>query len=344
MDQDKTGAFQKRVFRLGWVGLPATIALTLPAFLPSYHLYILSLAGVWAVAAIGLNLLTGYAGQISIGHAGFVGIGAYVSALLTIKAGLPFWLALPVAGLVSAAIGLGLGLPALRLSGPYLAIATLGFGAAVAQVLVKWEPVTGGYMGLRPPRPSLGSWTLQSDVALYYLVFGVLTVMTWMAFNLLHSSIGRAWIALRDSEPAAQAVGISLARYKTLAFAVSAFYAGVAGSLYAHLVGFISPFDFNLTISIFLVSAIVIGGLASVPGSIAGALFLTLVFQMLSGMRDMRSVLYGLALILVAVFLQGGLWRLWSVVTQRAASRSKSVPSSMNSTPGAKDETVHVRS
>lgn len=206
MHQDKGGAFRQRAWRLGRVGLPAVVALILPAFLPGYHLYILSLAGVWAVAAIGLNLLTGYTGQISIGHAGFVGIGAYISALLTVKAGLPFWLALPVAGLVSAVIGLGLGLPALRLSGPYLAIATLGFGAAVAQVFLKWEPVTGGYMGLKPPRPSLGPWTLQGEAALYYLVLGTLVVMTWMAFNLLCSPFGRAWIALRDSEPAAGSV------------------------------------------------------------------------------------------------------------------------------------------
>lgn len=331
------------IWRLSRLVMPIGAVLVLPAFLPGYHLYILSLAGVWAVAAIGLNLLIGYAGQISIGHAGFVGIGAYVSALLTIKAGLPFWLTLPAAGLVSAVIGLGLGLPALRLSGPYLAIATLGFGAAVAQVLLKWEPVTGGYMGLRPPRPSLGPWTLQSDMALYYLVFSVLTVMTWMAFNLLHSSIGRAWMALRDSELAAQAVGISLARYKTLAFAVSAFYAGVAGSLYAHLVGFISPFDFNLAVSILLVSMIVIGGLASVPGSILGALFLTVIFQLLSGLQDMRSIFYGLALILAAVFLPGGLWRAWPKLARYAVRNTQHAASDTPRSGEVKGEHIHAR-
>lgn len=342
MHESRTETFQQRVWRLSRVGLPALMALALPAFLPGYHLYILSLAGVWAVAAIGLNLLTGYTGQISIGHAGFVGIGAYVSALLTIKAGLPFWLALPAAGSVSAVIGLGLGLPALRLSGPYLAIATLGFGAAVAQVFLKWEQVTGGYMGLKPPRPSLGPWTLQGEAALYYLVLGTVVVMTWMAFNLLRSPFGRAWIALRDSEPAAQAAGISLARYKTLAFAVSAFYAGVAGSLYAHLVGFISPFDFNLTISIFLVSVIVIGGLASVPGSILGALFLTVVFQLLSGLRDMRSMLYGLALILAAVFLPGGLWRAWPVLTQYAVRNTQTAVRDTSKSAGVNGEDIRA--
>lgn len=341
--QDQAGQLRQELWRLSRLALPPGVALVLPAFLPGYHLYILSLAGVWAVAAIGLNLLTGYTGQISIGHAGFVGIGAYVSALLTLKAGFPFWLALPLAGLVSAVLGLGLGLPALRLSGPYLAIATLGFGAAVAQIFLKWEPVTSGYMGLKPPRPSLGPWVLESEAALYYLVFGTLAGMTWMAHNLVGSPFGRAWMALRDSELAAQAAGISLARYKTLAFAVSAFYAGVAGSLYAHLVGFISPFDFNLTISIFLVSVIVIGGLASIPGSIVGALFLTIVFQLLSGMRDMRSVFYGLALILSAVFLPGGLWRTWPMLTQYAVRSPRSAGSNTPGPGEAKGEDAHVR-
>lgn len=342
--RSQTEQLRQKVWRLSWVLVPTGVALVLPTLLPEYYLYILSLAGVWAVAAIGLNLLTGYAGQISIGHAGFVGIGAYVSALLTLKAGSPFWLALPAAGLVSAVIGLGLGLPALRLSGPYLAIATLGFGAAMAQIFLKLEPVTGGYMGLKPPRPALGPWTLQSGMDLYYLVFGTLAVMTWMAFNLVNGPFGRAWIAQRDSEPAAQAVGVSLARYKTLAFAVSAFYAGVAGSLYAHLVGFISPFDFNLTISIFLVSIIVIGGLASIPGSIVGALFLTVVFQLLSRMQDMRSVLYGLALILTAVFLPGGLWRAGAALWQHVPWGVRQAPRFTFDAGTSEEKDVHARS
>ncbi|MGH2544481.1 MAG: branched-chain amino acid ABC transporter permease, partial [Ardenticatenaceae bacterium] len=144
-----------------WLFLGTLIALSF--FLPGYYLYLLSLAGVWAIAALGLNLLTGYAGQISIGHAGFVAIGAYVSALLTLKAGVPFWLALPVAGIVSALVGLLLGIPALRLSGPYLAIATLGFVVAVSQILDKWSSLTGGFQGLHPPRPAFGPMLVEGD-------------------------------------------------------------------------------------------------------------------------------------------------------------------------------------
>ncbi len=278
--------------------------------LPNYYLYLLSLAGVWAIAALGLNLLTGYAGQISIGHAGFVAIGAYTSALLMLRAGCPFWLALPVAGAVSASLGLALGLPALRLSGPYLAIATLGFVVAVEQVFDKWGAVTGGFQGLKAPRPAFGPLVVADDRGLYALTLILVAVMTGLAVNLVQSPIGRAWVALRDSEPAAQAVGVSLTRFKVLAFAVSAFYGGVAGSLYAHLVGFISPPDFNLAVSIFLVSVIVVGGLASIPGTLAGAAFLTLFFQRMSGLRDLRSVIYGLGLILVVIFLPGGLARI----------------------------------
>lgn len=295
-----------RVWRVG-LGLAAA---ALPLVVPGYFLYILTLGAIWAVAAVGLNLLTGYAGQISIGHAGFMGIGAYASALLTLKQGWSFWMAGPVAALAAGAVGWVLGVPALRLSGPYLAIATLGFGTAVSQILVKWEPITGGYMGLKPPRPAFGPWTLAGDVPLYYLTVTILVVTTAFAVNLVRSPVGRAFVALRDSEAAAQASGINLARYKTLAFAISALYAGAAGSLYAHVVGFISPFDFNLFVSIFLLSVIVIGGLASVPGSIVGALALTVGLQVLSSVRDLRQVVYGLALVLMVIFLPGGLWRM----------------------------------
>jgi branched-chain amino acid transport system permease protein len=180
--------------------------------LPSYFLYILSLAGIWAIAAIGLDLLTGVAGQISIGHAGFMAIGAYTVALLSLRLEVPFWLALPAAGLLNALIGLALGLPALRLSGPYLAIATLGFGVAVVEILRRWEPVTGGFMGLKVPPPALGPWSLRSDAAQYLLIGTLLVLLAGIAIRLIRSPFGRAWIALRDREAAAQAAGISLAQ------------------------------------------------------------------------------------------------------------------------------------
>lgn len=311
-------AMREKGVKRSWAWLAGFAVLAvLPWFLGPYPTYILALAGVYTVAAIGLNLLTGYAGQMSLGHAGFIAIGAYTSALLTIKLGWSFWLALPAAGVLTGVLGLVLVIPALRLSGLYLAIATLGFGAAVPQLLVKWDALSGGYNGLKPPRPELFGWTLETDWALYYLVMVVTIIMTWLALNLIKSRTGRALVAVRDSEIAAQAMGISMVRYKSIAFVVSSFYAGVAGSLYAHLVGFISPNDFSLVMSINLLSVIVIGGLASIPGSILGALFLVLLPQLLSGVKNLSSAVYGLALIAVVIFLPGGLWGWW--MTARAA-------------------------
>ncbi len=191
--------------RIVWGALIAGILGVTAFTLPSYFLYILSLAGIWAIAAIGLDLLTGVAGQISIGHAGFMAIGAYTVALLSLRLEAPFWLALPAAGLLNALIGLALGLPALRLSGPYLAIATLGFGVAVVEILRRWEPVTGGFMGLKVPPPALGPWSLRSDAAQYLLIGTLLVLLAGIAIRLIRSPFGRAWIALRDREAAAQA-------------------------------------------------------------------------------------------------------------------------------------------
>ncbi len=327
--------------RIALGGLLAGILVATAFGLPSYFLYVLSLAGIWAIAAIGLDLLTGVAGQISIGHAGFMAIGAYGVALLNLRLGVPFWLALPVAGLLNAGIGLGLGLPALRLSGPYLAIATLGFGVAVVEILRRWESLTGGFMGLKVPPPALGPWSLHSDAAQYLLIGIVLILLAGVARRLLQSPFGRAWIALRDREAAAQAAGISLARYRTLAFAISAFYAGIAGGLLAYRVGRVDPDGLTLVHSIFLVSALIIGGLASVPGAVLGAVSLTVLFHALGGLGtalgwrteagDLRHVLYGVFLILAAMFLPGGLWRLlwsgWNRRTRRWIPASASLTS-----------------
>lgn len=316
---------QHPVLRWGVVGGGL---MALAFLLPGYYLYILSLAGIWAVAAIGLNLLTGVAGQISIGHAGFMALGAYAVALLSLRLGLPFWLALPAAGLLNGLLGLALGLPALRLSGPYLAIATLGFGVAVVEILRRWEPVTGGFMGLKVPPSALGPWALKSDGAQYGLVMIVLILLTVVALRLVQSAFGRAWMALRDSELAAQAAGISLPRYRTLAFAVSAFYAGLAGGLLAYRVGRVDPDMLTLSHSIFLVTVLIVGGLSSVYGSILGAFFLTVIFHVLGGLGgifglrtevgDLRNILYGLLLILTAIFLPGGFGRLpWMLPIRR---------------------------
>lgn len=322
--------------KLLYPGIAAVVLLGAPQILPfffdtSYYFYLLDLIGIFAIGALGLGLLIGFAGQISIGHAAFMAIGAFFSGFTTLKLGLSFWLALPLSGVVAGLAGYALGFPALRLSGQYLAIATLGFGVAVPQVLLKWETVSGGFDGLKPQAPLLFGYKLSYEEDYYYLVLICLVLMAWLAYNLVNSRTGRAFIAVRDSEIAAQAMGIDLARYKTLAFAISACYAGVAGSLYAHLVRFIGATDFHLGMSVNYLTMIVVGGLVSIPGFMAGAAFITALphvinsasrgfpasFKMIA--QSLPQVLTGMILILVVLYLPRGLVQLWSVARARLA-------------------------
>lgn len=299
----------------------------------SYYFYLIDLMGVFAIGALGLGLLIGFAGQISIGHAAFMAIGAFFSGFATLKWGWPFWLALPGAGCVAGVSGYMLGFPALRLSGQYLAIATLGFGVAVPQVLLKWESVSGGFDGLKPPAPLLFGYKLSFEEDYFYVVLVCLIVMGWLLRNLIASRTGRAFVALRDSEIAAQAMGIDLTRYKTLAFAISAFYAGIAGSLYAHLVRFIGATDFNLAMSVNYLTAIVVGGLVSLPGFVAGAAFITALPHAVNaftnglpaGMKaiaqNLPQVLTGLILIAVVLYLPQGLAQLAYILRSKLAAK-----------------------
>jgi len=298
-----------------WGG-PLLLLLLAPLFLSGYTLYLLSLAGVYVIATLGLNLLTGYAGQISIGHAGFLAIGAYSAALLLGRAGVPFWLGLPLAGLITGLAGLVLLVPALRLSAIYLAIATLGFGAAVYEILPRWPELTGGHQGMRVATPAFFGLELDSDISLYFLSLALTVLMILMARNIVYSRLGRAFIAIRDKEPAAQALGISLPRYKAYAFFISAFYTGIAGGLYAYIVGYISPGEFDLGKSIYLFSMMALGGMASIPGSVVGALFLSFLPHWLSGFRGLQQFIYGASLVLVVIFMPYGIWgflRRWTM-------------------------------
>ncbi len=324
--------------RLLWLAA-LLVLLLLPRVLPyimdvSYYFYLIDLMGIYAIGAMGLGLLTGFAGQISIGHAAFMGIGAFFSGYTTLKMSWPFWLSLPCSGIVAGACGYALGFPALRLSGQYLAIATLGFGVAVPQILVKWEAVSGGFDGLKPPAPMLLGYKLSMEEDYYYLVLFSLLFMAWLAHNVVHSRTGRAFIAVRDSETAAQAMGINLAHYKTLAFALSACYAGVAGSLYAHLVRFIGATDFNLGMSVNYLTMIVVGGLISIPGFIAGAAFITALPHAINsvsrsfpaGMKavaqNLPQVLTGLILIMVVLYLPHGILQLGSILKTKTGKKT----------------------
>ena len=228
-----------------------------PLVLDDYITSILNLICIYSIASTGLMLLTGYAGQVSMGHAAFLGIGAYTSAILVTK-GLPFIPAMLAAGLLTGFVGIFIGLPALRLTGLYLAIATMGFGFIIEEILVRWEGMTNGNMGMIVDPPSIFGFSFYTETRYYYLSLVILILVILMARNILRSPTGRALIAIRDSEVAAQAMGISMLKYKTMAFAISAFFTGIAGSLYAHKVTFINPESFTIIVSIEFLAMIII--------------------------------------------------------------------------------------
>lgn len=283
----------------------------LPLILQSYLIYIVNLIAIHIIVALGMNLLVGYTGQISLGHAGFYAIGAYTSVILTTKLGIPFLPSLFCAGLVAAAFGFVLGLPALRLTGPYLAIATLGFGIAIVQIIGKAESLSGGHMGVHAPKMTFGPWLLDTDVKAYYFIMGLCILLSVGALNLTKSRIGRAFVAIRDSDIAAEAMGVNITYYKTLAFALSAFYTGIAGSLMAHMVGFISPENYNLFVSIHFLTIIVVGGLGSILGSVLGAILMVSLQQFLSGIQALSMVIYGFIMIFIILFEPLGLRGRW---------------------------------
>jgi branched-chain amino acid transport system permease protein len=294
-----------------WAGLVALAAL--PLALSNYGWYILCVTMVYALVALGLNILVGMAGQISIGHAGFWALGAYASALALQNFGAPFLLAIFIGGTVAAAFGALVALPALRVSGHYLAIATLAFAILVQQVLFEWESVTGGRQGLAVPRPSLAGYELQSDFPYYYLLLALFVAAAWMSRNLRASLTGRSLLALRMAPIAAQCAGISRARHLILAFALSAFLTGVSGALYGSLIGRLSTETFSLSASLSFLTMAVIGGLGSEAGALLGAAFLAAAPELLRQFKDAEMVIYGVILVLCMLFLPGGLagLRLW---------------------------------
>ena len=279
-----------------------------PWLAPRYFVFLASVMLVNAVVAIGLNLLSGYTNQLSFGHAGFLAIGAYTAALLTIHApALPVVVALAAAGVVTAAVGLAFGVPCLRLSGLYLAMATLAFGFVIGEVILNLDALTHGADGLRVPAARLGAWPLATDTARYYLVAAVATLLVASALNLAHTRTGRALLAIRESEIAAQASGVPVARYKTIAFGVSAFYTGVAGGLFAFVVGFLSPDAFDVFLSVDFVVMIIVGGLGSVPGSIVGAAVVTVLHDSLAAFQGYRPLIFGAILVACMLFMPGGI-------------------------------------
>jgi branched-chain amino acid transport system permease protein len=304
-----------------WYGLLGALLLLAPLMLPEYWLAQLTFVLIYAVVGLGLMLLAGFTGLFSIGHAAFLGVGAYAQAVLT-NAGWPFPLSLAAAALLAAAVGVVVGLPALRVKGIYLGIATLAFGFIVEEVLARWESVTGGNAGLHVKAPGVGDWKVDSGESFYFLCLAVALLATLGVLNLLRSPTGRAFVAIRDSEISAQSMGIHLARFKTLSFALSAALAGLGGALYAHKIQFLSPDQFSIVQSIDLLLMVVIGGLGSVHGAFLGAIFLITMPQLIALGKDalpdaigkapgLQSVVYGAVLVGFVLFEPHGLYGRW---------------------------------
>ena len=232
-----------------WYGLLIITILVIPFVLGEFYVGEMGGVFIFAIAGVGLMLLIGYTGLISLGHAAFLGIGAYVNSVL-LSHGVPFLVTLPVSGLFTAICGAVIGRPTLRMSGLYLAIATLSFGSIVGTVFQKWTAVTGGFDGFAVPTPYVFGIPVEGATGVYYTSFAVLLFVLWLSINLLRSPIGRAMVAIRDSEVSAQSMGIHLARYKTLAFAISAGITGLAGALFAHYVRFLAPDAFDVLLSV----------------------------------------------------------------------------------------------
>jgi branched-chain amino acid transport system permease protein len=287
----------------------AAVVLEIPVLLKgSYFLNVMVFIGIHTMLAVALNLLLGYAGQISLGHAAFFGIGAYCSGILTTKFFVDPWLAMILAGLFAAGLAFVIGFPILKLRGHYLAMATLGFGIILYIIFNETVGWTGGPSGLSGiPSLRIGSLTFDNDWNTYYLIWIFTLGIMLLSINLSQSRIGRALRAIHDSEVAARVMGVNARLLKVQIFTVSALLSAVAGSLYAHTMTFISPVAFGFNFSVELVTMVIIGGLGSIYGSFLGAAILTLLPELLRIFQDFDIVIYGLMLILITMYLPGGL-------------------------------------
>lgn len=286
----------------------AAVVVALPLIFPSsYYFRVAALVWVSALAAVGLNVLMGQAGQVSLGHAGFFGIGAYAVAIGPAHFGVPSWAALVIGCLISAVLAYLVGRPILKLRGHYLAIATLGLGVLVALVITTESRWTGGPDGMPVAKLVLFGWRASGSDTWYWITGGLLVLGTWIALNLYDTPTGRAFRALHDSEVAARVAGIDVARFKLQAFVIAAVYASLAGSVLAMMNGFVSPDQAGFLHSVELVTMVVLGGLGSVVGSIVGAAVLVTLPQVLTVFQEYEHLLLGFIIIVAMIFMRDGI-------------------------------------
>ncbi len=308
-------------------GLALLALIVVLALVPSvvhsdYILTLCDLAGIYAIAVMGLGILLGFTGQMSLAQAAFLGIGAYTSGWFTTHLNWPVWPAMLCAVLMSALVGVVVGYPCLRLSGHYLALATIGFGIITQLVLVNWKDVTNGSDGMTGiPAPSIGPWTLDTYGSYYYLVLAAALVCAYVAWRIKTTRVGRALHAIRENEIAARATGIDATRYKVIAFVLAGAYAGLAGSLLAHDMKFLSPDSYSFDQSVVFLVMLILGGSSSIGGAILGAILLTMLPEVLRPLKSSYIMVYGAAVIAMIIFMPQGLMGLFLALRARFAHR-----------------------
>ncbi|MDY7030929.1 MAG: branched-chain amino acid ABC transporter permease [Thermodesulfobacteriota bacterium] len=300
--------------------------LVFPFVANDYLIYIINLSGIAIIGAMGINILTGYTGQVSLGHAAFLAIGAYTSAILSSRVGLSFWITMPLAGGVAALAGLIVAIPSLRLKGFYIVITTMAFQFIVEHVIYRWDGLTLGDKGIGVPPVTIGTFVFDSGERFYFIILFMAILAILYAKNLTRTKTGRAFVAIRDRDISAEVIGVNLTQYKVTSFVISSFYAGVAGSLCAHHAGFIGPEHFTFFVSIEYVAMIIVGGMGTILGAIYGALFMTLLPEGLRVLSDalrgtfpvlvvrfaaLQTVVYGLIIVLFLIIEPEGLSGIW---------------------------------
>jgi len=303
----------------------------IPFTFGQYGLYVLNHVGIYAIGAVGLNILIGFTGQISLGHGAFFGVGAYTAAILMTRLHVPFLPSIFAGGVVTAAVGLIFGIPSSRLKHLYLTISTLAGQFILEYIFVHWSSLTGGTEGIILPKSSLFGFVLNTDRKFYYVIFVFFLLSIWVAKNIVRTRYGRAFVAIRDNDQAAEGMGIAIFKYKLLSFAISSFYAGFAGALWAAYLGSVTPEPFTFGLSIDFIAMIIIGGLGSITGSVFGATFITLLNELLSQLAayfmnikalaggaltvaPLREFFFGLVIVLFLIFEPRGLAEVWRIV------------------------------
>lgn len=292
-----------------WLSLAAgAVLLAVPLLATTdYRMHVANMVGIYVILALGMNLAMGYCGMLNLAIGGLYGVGAYLAALATTQWHLPFPLAVPLAGAAAGALGAVIGLPSLRVRSHYLAMVTMGLGEVLHMIFLNWQKVTRGPEGFAGiPVPTLLGWEVNSEVRWWYVILAVAALMYLLAYRIVHSHVGRAMVAVRDDYIAAAAAGVNVGWYQMVSFALSGLYAGVAGALYAHLVGYISPDSFAFGQTLLVLSMTLVGGLGHLGGSLFGSIFLTVTNEWLRAFEKFQLVFYGALIVVCVVFLPGG--------------------------------------